>query len=47
MTTFRVHFPTFSIDIDAASPADARAIAKERWPDLLILKIKIVKEQPQ
>lgn len=47
MITFRVHFPAFAIDIDAASPADARAIAKERWPDLLILKVKIVKEQQQ
>jgi len=45
--TFRVHFATFAIDIDAASAAEARAIAKERWPELLILKIKIVKEQPK
>lgn len=47
MITFRIHFPTFAIDIDAASPAEARAIAKERWPDLLIHKIKIVKEKQQ
>lgn len=47
MTTFRVHFPDWAIDIDAPSPTEARAIAKERWPHLKILKVKIVKEQPK
>lgn len=45
MITFRVHFPEETLDIDAPSATDARAIAKERRPDLLILKIKVVKEK--
>ena len=45
---FRVHFEDASItplDVQATTSDEARAIAKERKPDCLINKIKIVKER--
>lgn len=45
MTEFRVHFEGGEkVTVPASTPADARAVAKERRPDEIILKIKRVKE---
>lgn len=45
MTTFRIHFSDGSfVDRNADDPGSARSWAKDRFPDLFILKIKRLKE---